>query len=90
MSIAEKLVQIAENEKSIYDNGRRTVHDQIWDTYQDFGNRSNYQRAFTEGWNDKNFKPKYNMKPSNANEMFLNSKITDLKAILEKQKVLCP
>ena len=50
--------------------------DTFWDACQDNGNRTNYQYAFAyKGWTENNFKPKYNMSPTNADYMFRYSNI---------------
>ena len=80
MSIAEKLATIAENEARVYEAGRRA----FMDDYQDNGNRVDYMRAFGGcGWNDKTFRPTQNIRPNNANNMFSDCDITDLKGLLE-------
>ena len=98
MTTAEKLVQIAENEQKIYDKGFEdgkvqggggdNWYDTFWDTYQANGNRENYGFAFAgHGWTDETFKPEYDMRVTSGSYMFHSCKITNLKAILEKQGV---
>lgn len=88
MTTAEKLETIAENELKVYEAGKREEHNKFWDNYQENGNRVSYAQAFCKlGWNDENFKPKYNMTPTNADTMFSESRITDLAGILKKQGV---
>lgn len=68
--------------------GRMQEWEAFWDTYQDGGERTAYSYAFYYlNWNDANFKPKYDMMPTNASDMFGNCRITDLKGILEGQGV---
>jgi hypothetical protein len=96
MSIAEKSILIAENQKKIYDtaifeSGKRAVYDAFWDTYQDNGNREHYSYAFAgKGWTDETFKPKYDIRPgyTMATNLFAYSQITDLVSILNKQGVV--
>ena len=94
MSIAEKLATIAENEQRVYDagyikgkaegGGGDNYCDTFWDIYQQNGNRTIYQNAFSGlGWTDETFKPKYDMKPTSAVQMFHNTQITNLKKILD-------
>lgn len=46
-------------------------YDAFWDVYQDNGNRTNYENGFGGiGWTDATFKPKYDLKPTNAYMMF--------------------
>ena len=75
MSIAEKLVTVAESMQGVYDKGfadgqsqgSDSWYDTFWDTFQQNGNRQNYTNAFVSGnanqhsvgWTNANFKPKY-------------------------------
>ncbi len=67
--------------------GKQAAYDAFWDSLQQNGNRVSYQSAFGSGWNDENFKPKYDLKPNNANTMFEYSEIVDLKGALERAGV---
>jgi hypothetical protein len=81
----------AELEKSLYgtDTGGKSYYDEFWDVYQDNGNRTHYNTAFAGyGWTDETFKPKYDIKPTDANRLFSHTAITDLKAALEKAGVV--
>ncbi len=43
-----------------YEAGQKSEYDRFWDSYQENGNRTNYQYAFSgAGWNNETFKPKY-------------------------------
>lgn len=71
MSIAEKLVTIAENEQKIYDAGKKAEYDNFWDSVQENGNRTNYSFCFAgEAWSLDNFKPKYPLQPTSSQNMF--------------------
>lgn len=77
MSIADKLVTIAENQQKVYEAGKKTEWDNFWDVFQktNSGNdRTDYSYAFYGGvgcgWNATNFKPKYDLRPTVANYMF--------------------
>ena len=79
MSIAEKLVTIAENEQRVYDAGvqagRQAERSITWDSFQTKGNRTNYQSFFdsSRGWDMYNFYPKYDIRPEGtASRMFFN------------------
>lgn len=62
-----------------YDDGKQAQYDGFWDTYQQNGNRKDYVNAFAGvGWNDATFKPKYNIAPTTANNIFSQTGITDL------------
>jgi hypothetical protein len=92
MTIAEKItrakadydeVYTAGYEKGKSEGGGDNHYDTFWDLYQQNGNRSDYLRAFAGvGWTDKTFKPKYSIRPNNANAMFSFSKIKNLKKLL--------
>lgn len=66
-------------------------YDAFWDEYQDYGNRTTYQYAFSGSyWNDKTFKPKYDIILSVGNNgylMFQQSNITDLEKALGGKKL---
>lgn len=57
----------------------------FWDSFQDNGKRGDYGYAFLgQGWNNETFKPKHDIKPTNAYMLFMNSKINgSLVEILE-------
>lgn len=80
MSIAEKLVKIAENEQAVFEAGAKSEYDRFWDVYQAEGNRDNYNYAFTGyGWTQSVFKPKYNIVPVTPTSMFSNARIVDIR-----------
>lgn len=78
MSIAEKLTTIAENEQRVFEAGKTAEWNELWDGLQDYGKRTLYQHFCnknvfimdkdTKPW--LNFKPKYDLKPVNAQSMF--------------------
>lgn len=90
MSIAEKLVTIAENEQKVYEAGKQdgvqSAYDRFWDDYQLNGKRTNYAYAFTrEGWSDVTFRPKYDIKPTGTlAHLMTSSRMTDVVAILNE------
>lgn len=59
MSIADKLVVIAENEQKVFDAGKKAKYDAFWDAYQKNGNRRQYDYAFYNFWDDITYNPKY-------------------------------
>lgn len=88
----ENIVVTAEGGNDRYDegvaDGKQAEHDAFWDEYQQNGTRTDYRSAFGGiGWGNNAFSPKYDMQPTNANNMFSNSSITDLPATLEKAGV---
>ena len=76
MSIADKLITIAENEQKVYDAGKQAEHDAFWDAYQQDGERGDYQYAFYgKYWNNTTFNPKHPIKVTWAQSMFMYSDI---------------
>ena len=67
------------------ERGKQAEYDAFWDACQDNGNRTNYENAFAgQGWTEENFRPKYDMRPTNSYMMFRGSHIRgDLVQILE-------
>lgn len=66
MNISEKLTTIAENQKKVFDAGKKTQYDKFWDVFQDFGetlvgiDASRYNYAFSYNkFDDNTFSPKY-------------------------------
>ena len=72
MNISEKLTAIAENEKKVYEAGKKAEYDAFWDLFQDNGKRTDYNMAFaSRSWNVDTFKPKYDLTiSSGCNRMF--------------------
>ncbi len=95
---AEKLQTVYDNSEKVKDlntelesilygadTGGKSWYDMFWDNFQLNGTRASYYNAFYgSGWSDEIFKPKYDIRPTNAYAMFNNSKITDLVAIAEQ------
>ena len=72
----------------VFEKGKKSQYDEFWDAFQQNGNRTYYNYGFGgHGWTDDTFKPKYNMKPVNANYMFASSQITNLVTALDKAGV---
>ena len=71
--------------------GKEAQWDLFWDNFQSNGERSNYYYAFYgSGWNDNNFKPKYDLKfdgNSSGQYAFRLCKIANLKQALSKHNV---
>ena len=63
----------------VFDAGKKYEFDRFWDSFQQNGNRVNYENAFGGiGWTDDLFKPQYDMKPTNAYMMFRGSSISSI------------
>lgn len=71
--------------KKGFEAGKKEEYDAFWDNYQDYGNRTDYSRAFgNEGWTEKTFRPKYNIVDNSGYMTFRNSQIkVDLVAYLD-------
>jgi len=67
-----------------YNEGKQGEWSEFWDSYQQNGKRTYYANAFSYQWTDSCFKPKHDMKPTNASKMFDTSNITDVQACLDK------
>lgn len=100
VSIAEMLTVIAQNEQKVYDagfakgasadyeDGQNAAMSEFWDTFQRNGTRTDYRFAFAYGFDDTNFKPKYDMIPSLCERMFASCRVTDVTAALERAGVV--
>ena len=73
MNFDEKLITIAENQKKVFDAGKKSEYDAFWDLFQQNGSRTKYSCSFGSGWNNDNFRPKYSMRPTTAYMMFFNN-----------------
>lgn len=70
------------------EQGKQAEYDAFWDNYQQSGNRDNYEYGFSgNGWNDETFKPKYDIRPTKAGNIFTLTSITDLVQLLDTQGV---
>lgn len=62
--------------------GMQTEWDRFWTAFQQKGARTNYSHAFKEQFPQEVFKPKYDFKPTNAEQMFYYNNFDNLEAIL--------
>lgn len=70
----------------VFEAGKKAGQDDFWDSYQGNGEASEYTMAFAGArWNDKNYNPKYPIKPKYAcNQMYYqNTNITDTKVEID-------
>ena len=84
MSIAEKLVTIAENAPKVYEAGEKAQYDRFWDIYQENGGKQFYSYAFYY-WANEVYNPKYPIYcdgSNTANQTFRFSKILDTKVTI--------
>lgn len=61
----------------------KTWYDKFWDDFQNEGKRTNYWGAFTEGFTDDNFKPKYPIAPTTCTYLFMYTKIMNVDVDLD-------
>lgn len=58
--------------------GMQTEYDRFWDAFQSNGELETYGYSFAYSkWNDKTFRPKYDIKPSSGNYMFAYNNTTN-------------
>jgi hypothetical protein len=82
MTIAEKLITVAENVPKVYKAGQKSEYDRFWDDFQKGGSRNAYQCAFTN-WGGEYIKPKYKIVPTSNGmpQMFYsNTKLKKIEA----------
>lgn len=69
-----------------FEAGQKSEYDAFWDAYQTNGNRIQYFFAFAGfGWTDTTFKPKYDIRPGEALQMFSWSRMTDIYTWLDSK-----
>ena len=81
-----KVSDMASGVNEVYEAGKQKEWNDFWDSFQNYGNRTNYAYAFYNNeysgwfqWNKDTIKPKYDLIPTNANRMFYSVKnIVDL------------
>lgn len=84
-----RTAEYAQKVDEVYEAGKKAEYDAFWDAYQNSGARHDYCNAFyganndSNPWNDALFKPKYDLVCTNVNYMFANSRITNLKQLLQ-------
>lgn len=78
-----KVRDMASGVNEVYEAGKKAEYDEFWDSYQNYGVRRYYKYGFAgDGWNDKTFKPKYDIITTNGQGVFQECRITDLKGCL--------
>lgn len=84
--IVSKGLECVTDYVSDYDAGKLAEWSEFWDSVQQYGNRTCYSFMFgSDVWNDRTFKPKYDLVPINdASFMFNTSEITNLTKILKE------
>jgi hypothetical protein len=57
--------------KDVHEAGKKSERDAYWDSYLNYGNRTNYTHSFSRGsCNEVNFKPNHDIRPIDAEYMF--------------------
>ena len=78
---------------AVYESGKDAQYDEFWDAFQQNGDRTNYRYAFAGyGWTADNFKPKYDIVITDADNVYLQTFDStningSIKQILENQGV---
>lgn len=80
MTIADKLTQIAENERLVFEAGKNATYSEFWGAYQQQGDRQDYRCAFCGShWDDSLFYPYYDIRPvGSAASMFEGCAISNI------------
>lgn len=69
--LRDRITELEAEVEIAYADGQKAEHDAFWDAYQDGGNRTNYQYAFSgSGWSIDNFKPKFDILPTRCDYAF--------------------
>jgi hypothetical protein len=72
-----------------FENGKKAQYDEFWDNFQDYGKREFYNYGFAShfGWNATNLKPKYDVKPVEANYLFYGFRFPSLKPFFDDRGI---
>ena len=72
------------------EQGKQAEYDRFWDAYQQNGNRTSYNSAFSgHAWNEETLKPKYDIVPVNANQIFKDLQMSvNISEYLAKQGIV--
>ena len=74
------LDDMATDISKVYEAGKKSQYDKLWDTIQEFGKRENYSYTFGLPWNEELWIPKYDIRPTTANRMLIGVQVADLVA----------
>lgn len=81
-----KSGELADKVDKVYEAGQKAEYDRFWDELQRNGSQTNYLGAFAN-YTEAIFKPKYDMQPANATNMFYQFEGKDLPELLQKAGV---
>ncbi len=74
---------LADNVENVYEagvvDGKQAGDDRFWDAFQKNGERVDYAYAFSYGWTDDVYNPKYPIEANSAGYMYALTGITDTK-----------
>lgn len=90
----EVVAELPEGTDAAYEQGKQDEYNNFWDDFQDNGNRRKYGYAFYgKEWNDKTFKPKYDIIIEGTDShsgfsVFGMAGITDLAKICREQDII--
>lgn len=70
-SLNNKIRMLQTSIQNCFKRGKQAEHDKFWNDYQQNGNRTDYMYGFSGNfWTINNFKPKYDIKPTQMVYMF--------------------
>ena len=77
---ADQVTRAREDLDRVYEAGKQAAYDAFWDSYQDYGNRTNYTHGFAGiGWTKENMQPKYPVRVVGwCERMFFKNQVKDL------------
>ena len=61
----------------VYEQGKKSQYDEFWNDFQQNGTRYDYRYAFY-GWKEELYNPQFDIRPTNASDMFYNAAIKDI------------
>lgn len=84
-TVKEEAIKLRKNIDDVYKAGIQSEYDRFWDSFQQKGLAYiSYANAFDyDRWTDEIFNPKYPIKPSDCNNMFMRSALTDTKVDID-------
>lgn len=69
----DKFMRAKADYDDVFEAGKKAEWNAFWDSLQQNGNLTTYNSSFSGwGWNNVNFRPKYDMRPTSAERMFTN------------------
>lgn len=87
MSIADKLITIAENEPKVFEAGKTAEYNEFWnETHNNTKNGSHAYAGYH--WTDNNFKPTRDIVIGYGERIFYATGIVDLRGCLKRQGVV--